>query len=54
VVRTLIVPAVVVLLGRWNWWPSGLHLRHLALERRARKVPAERIEVQLAGKAPGA
>jgi RND superfamily putative drug exporter len=22
VVRTLLVPAVVVLLGRWNWWPS--------------------------------
>ena len=23
-VRTLLVPSVVVLLGRWNWWPSGL------------------------------
>ncbi len=23
-VRTLIVPSVVVLLGRWNWWPSAL------------------------------
>lgn len=23
-VRTLIVPSVVVLLGRWNWWPSRL------------------------------
>jgi RND superfamily putative drug exporter len=22
-VRTLLVPAVVVLLGRWNWWPSA-------------------------------
>jgi RND superfamily putative drug exporter len=22
-VRTLLVPATVVLLGRWNWWPSG-------------------------------
>jgi RND superfamily putative drug exporter len=22
VVRTLLVPAIVVLLGRWNWWPS--------------------------------
>jgi putative drug exporter of the RND superfamily len=21
-VRTLLVPAIVVLLGRWNWWPS--------------------------------
>jgi RND superfamily putative drug exporter len=23
-VRTLLVPAIVVLLGRWNWWPSKL------------------------------
>jgi len=23
-VRTLLVPAVVTLLGRWNWWPSRL------------------------------
>ena len=21
-VRTLLVPATVALLGRWNWWPS--------------------------------
>jgi putative drug exporter of the RND superfamily len=26
-VRTLLVPAVVVLLGRWNWWPSRLGRR---------------------------
>jgi putative drug exporter of the RND superfamily len=25
-VRTLLVPATVVLLGRWNWWPSKLHM----------------------------
>jgi RND superfamily putative drug exporter len=24
VVRTILVPAFVVLLGRWNWWPSRL------------------------------
>ncbi len=24
VVRTLLVPSVAVLLGRWNWWPSRL------------------------------
>ncbi len=24
VVRTLLVPSAVVLLGRWNWWPSRL------------------------------
>ena len=23
-VRTLLVPSVAVLLGRWNWWPSRL------------------------------
>jgi putative drug exporter of the RND superfamily len=23
-VRTLLVPSVAVLLGRWNWWPSHL------------------------------
>ncbi len=25
-VRTLLVPSTVVLLGRWNWWPSRLHI----------------------------
>jgi len=23
-VRTLLVPSVVALLGRWNWWPSAM------------------------------
>jgi RND superfamily putative drug exporter len=23
-VRSLLVPSVVVLLGRWNWWPTSL------------------------------
>jgi putative drug exporter of the RND superfamily len=23
-VRTLLVPSTVVLLGRWNWWPAGM------------------------------
>jgi RND superfamily putative drug exporter len=23
-VRTLLVPSAVVLIGRWNWWPSRL------------------------------
>jgi putative drug exporter of the RND superfamily len=27
VVRTLLVPSAVVLLGRWNWWPSRLSHR---------------------------
>ena len=25
-VRTLLVPSTVALLGRWNWWPASLHL----------------------------
>jgi RND superfamily putative drug exporter len=29
-VRTLLVPATVALLGRWNWWPSA-HGRRPAL-----------------------
>ena len=41
VVRTLLVPATVVLLGRWNWWPS-------ALSRRPADLPAE-PEPELAG-----
>jgi len=24
IVRTILVPCTAVLLGRWNWWPSGL------------------------------
>jgi putative drug exporter of the RND superfamily len=34
VVRTVLVPSIVELLGRWNWWPSALgrespsHARH--------------------------
>ena len=31
VVRTVLVPSTVVLLGRWNWWPSRLS-----------RVPADR------------
>jgi RND superfamily putative drug exporter len=28
-VRTLLVPSTVALLGRWNWWPSRLHVQDL-------------------------
>ena len=27
-VRTLLIPSIVILLGRWNWWPSALHEFH--------------------------
>jgi RND superfamily putative drug exporter len=36
-VRTLLVPSMVALLGRWNWWPS-------ALGRRAEAAPAPAVE----------
>ncbi|MDA8207499.1 MAG: MMPL family transporter [Actinomycetota bacterium] len=32
-VRTLLVPSTVALLGRWNWWPSRLsHESHTDAE----------------------
>ncbi|HEV2348138.1 MAG TPA: MMPL family transporter [Actinocrinis sp.] len=31
-VRSLLVPSAVVLLGRWNWWPSRLAERHGELD----------------------
>jgi uncharacterized membrane protein YdfJ with MMPL/SSD domain len=24
VVRTIVLPSLMVLLGRWNWWPGGV------------------------------
>ena len=27
VVRTVLVPSIVELLGRWNWWPSAMSRR---------------------------
>ena len=38
-VRTLLVPSVVALLGRWNWWPSSLG--HQAPVPAVPVVPAE-------------
>jgi RND superfamily putative drug exporter len=34
-VRTLLVPSAVVLIGRWNWWPSRLSRRRPSDEREA-------------------
>ena len=36
-VRTLLVPSTVVLLGRWNWWPSAMSRPGAAV----RAVPAD-------------
>ncbi|MCL2418496.1 MAG: MMPL family transporter, partial [Conexibacteraceae bacterium] len=40
-VRTLLVPSVVVLLGRWNWWPS-----HLSTDEHHENVSARGDEVR--------
>ncbi|HEX9412160.1 MAG TPA: hypothetical protein VF916_01530, partial [Ktedonobacterales bacterium] len=37
-VRTLLVPAMVVLLGRWTWWPSPLFTQAASLQRRNEPV----------------
>ena len=44
VVRGLLVPGIVLLLGKWNWWPGRLDSVHLA-------ETDEQPEVALAGKA---
>jgi len=59
-VRTLIVPAVVVLLGRWNWWPSRLYRdghqahRHRPRRRHAADPQTPAQALSLVGPAPGA
>jgi RND superfamily putative drug exporter len=43
IVRALLVPATMRLLGRWNWWMPA------ALERRvANRLPASEAEVEAA------
>jgi len=37
-VRSLLVPSAVVLLGRWNWWPSRLADRHGELDNEATRA----------------
>jgi RND superfamily putative drug exporter len=38
-IRTLLIPALVVLLGRWNWWPAPLFRRAGAMP--AAEAPAD-------------
>jgi RND superfamily putative drug exporter len=45
-VRTLLVPSIAMLLGRWNWWPS-------ALSRPTARVPFVVAPVPAAGEAAG-
>jgi RND superfamily putative drug exporter len=42
-VRTLLVPSVVALLGRWNWWPSSMSRPEREAELEA-ALPAERAQ----------
>jgi RND superfamily putative drug exporter len=45
-VRTLLVPAAVVLIGRWNWWPSGLsRARPAAAAETGRDAPRHDLEL---------
>jgi len=47
-VRTLLVPSTVVLLGKWNWWPSNLHIDQPA---EIQDRPVEQPTPELAGDA---
>jgi RND superfamily putative drug exporter len=40
-VRSLLVPSIVVLLGRWNWWPSTLAKDEMPLDRDGEAAQAE-------------
>ncbi len=47
-VRTLLVPAAVVLIGRWNWWPSALgRARPAAVPAGGRETPLPGLELLL-------
>jgi RND superfamily putative drug exporter len=38
-VRTLLVPSTVVLMGRWNWWPSRMSRLPAVDPRQPEKAP---------------
>jgi RND superfamily putative drug exporter len=41
-IRTLLIPALVLLLGKWNWWPAPLF--HKAFTNPALEVPADQTD----------
>ena len=43
-VRTLLVPSTVILLGRWNWWPSRLGRPEARAPAQARALDAQPSE----------
>jgi RND superfamily putative drug exporter len=53
-VRTLLVPSAVVLIGRWNWWPSRLcRLRSVAPGGRPPGIPPRTGELPAPPSPPG-
>jgi RND superfamily putative drug exporter len=46
-VRTLLVPSTVILLGRWNWWPSAM-----GRDPRRAKPPAATLQPSESPEAP--
>ncbi len=44
VVRTLLVPATVALLGRWNWWPAQMGRRTRPHDLKARRKPLPAVD----------
>ena len=54
IVRTVLVPCTVILLGRWNWWPSRLsRIGRSQAAPRVRAVRAAPVALAArAGKAP--
>jgi putative drug exporter of the RND superfamily len=49
-VRTLLVPSLVILLGKWNWWPSPLFTRTDQLQQQAQTDPTPADAASLATK----
>ena len=49
IVRTILVPCTVVLLGRWNWWPSSSARPGRSRAAPARKAPSETPSQQRRG-----
>jgi putative drug exporter of the RND superfamily len=40
IVRTITVPALAVLIGNANWWPSGWRPKRRARKPRSRRLPS--------------
>ena len=54
VVRTVLVPCTVVLLGRWNWWPSKIEVETPVAEAEAVGASADSLGLATQPGEPGA